>query len=201
MQAIFNVSSSTGGSLGLIVGGFLVRYNAENWRWIYRVLAILYGCTAMFVLVGYRPLVRRPNVSAITKRTGVWVADLGGAALLTAASVCFYTGLVYAENPYPWSDAHVLGPLCTAIALFAAFGFYEWKFVKDGILHHGLFSRSRNYAMCLVLVFIEGIMFFSFNGFWARSAGLIFHLTTFEAGLRFVVFFGVSVSNLRNRNS
>jgi hypothetical protein len=45
-----------------------------------------------------------------------------GVLLLLSAVVPFYYGLVSALNPYKWSDAHVLGPLCAGLACFAAFG-------------------------------------------------------------------------------
>jgi hypothetical protein len=52
----------------------------------------------------------------------------------------------------------------------------EWKGNKEGLLHHALFSKSRNYGISLALLFLEGILFFSFNAFWSREASLILGL-------------------------
>lgn len=42
MQAIFNISSSAGGVLGLTAGGLYVKYNVlGGWRMIYATLAIV----------------------------------------------------------------------------------------------------------------------------------------------------------------
>lgn len=34
MQAVFNVSSSCGGAVGLISGGYFIKNNVANFRWV-----------------------------------------------------------------------------------------------------------------------------------------------------------------------
>ncbi|KAG0655831.1 hypothetical protein C6P46_000683 [Rhodotorula mucilaginosa] len=193
MQAIFNISSSLGGVMGLVAGGLYIKHNVlgAGWRMIYATLAIVYGLACLVIFVFYRPAQKRPDVSAVFRhhRYKVMAIDPIGVLLLLSAVVPFYYGLVSALNPYKWSDAHVLGPLCAGLACFAAFGVWEWKGNSQGLLHHALFSRSRNYALSLALLFIEGILFFSFNAFWAREASMILGLPSWEAGLNFLWFF------------
>ncbi|BGP22732.1 MFS transporter, siderochrome-iron transporter [Rhodotorula toruloides] len=196
VQAILNVIGSSGGAFGIAAGGLYVKYNVvgAGWRMIYATLAIVYGLACMTILFCYRPLQRRPDVSAVFhQRNPILVLDLVGVALLLCGIPPLYYGFVSALNPYKWSDAHVLVPLLTGVAGLVAFGFWEWKGNKEGLLHHALFSKSRNYGLSLALLFLEGILFFSFNAFWAREATLILGLPAWLAGLNFLWFYIISV--------
>lgn len=53
-----------------------------------------------------------------------------------------------------------MSTLVIGIALLIAFGLYEWKGTKVGILHHDLFER-RTFPLCVALMFCEGVMLFS----------------------------------------
>ncbi|BGP55794.1 hypothetical protein JCM8202v2_003401 [Rhodotorula sphaerocarpa] len=192
-QTIFNIASSTGGVMGIAAGGLYIKYDVvgAGWRMIYGTLAILYGLSCLTILFLYRPAQKRPDVSAVfhNHRYKIMAIDPVG-VLLLACGVCpLYYGLVSALNPYKWSDAHVLGPLCAGLAGFACFGLWEWKGNSEGLLHHALFSRSRNYALSVALLFTEGVLFFSFNAFWAREAAAILSIPAWEAGMNFLWFF------------
>lgn len=202
-QTIFNIASSTGGVMGIAAGGLYIKYDVvgAGWRMIYGTLAILCrlappltsfreekhsrfcspdGLSCLTILFLYRPAQKRPDVSAVfhNHRYKIMAIDPVG-VLLLACGVCpLYYGLVSALNPYKWSDAHVLGPLCAGLAGFACFGLWgtccptcphrasapltdptspaEWKGNSEGLLHHALFSRSRNYALSVALLFTEG---------------------------------------------
>lgn len=53
--------------------------------------------------------------------------------------------------------------------MLVAFGLYEWKGTKTGILHHELFrsgkARGRTFALCAGLLFLEAILIFSYGMF------------------------------------
>ncbi|GAA5977306.1 hypothetical protein JCM10908_004931 [Rhodotorula pacifica] len=193
MQAIFNISSSAGGVMGLTAGGLYIKCNVvgAGWRMIYGSLAIVYGLACIIIFIFYRPAQKRPDVSAVFRqyKYKIMAVDPIGVGLLACAVCPWFYGLISALNPYKWSDAHVLGPLCAGLVGFAVFGVWEWKGNTQGLLHHALFSRSRNYALCLGLLFTEGILFFSFNAFWAREATMILGLPAWEAGMNFLWFF------------
>lgn len=91
--------------------------------------------------------------------------DLVGFFLLTAGLALFLAGLNLGGVQYPWSSGRVLGTLITGIVVLMGFGFYEWKGTSTGILQHDLFrndeGRGRAFAICVVLIFIEGILLFS----------------------------------------
>lgn len=69
------------------------------------------------------------------------------------------TGLSLGGNPWSWSNGRVLGTLIGGIVILAAFGAYEWKGTKIGIMHHDLFV-TRTFSLCIVLIFIEAILLF-----------------------------------------
>lgn len=50
--------------------------------------------------------------------------------------------------------------------MLIAFGMYEWKGTKTGILHHDLFrggpNKGRTFALCVALIFMEAVMIFGF---------------------------------------
>ncbi|BGP29980.1 hypothetical protein JCM10296v2_001732 [Rhodotorula toruloides] len=191
MQTIFNIASSLGGTMGIAAGGLYVKYNVvgAGWRMIYGTLAIAYVLACIAIYVSYRPLQKRPDVSAVShQRNPALVLDLIGVVLLICGVPSLYYGLISALNPYKWSDAHVLAPLLTGVAGLVAFGFWEWKGNKEGLLHHALFSKSRNYGLSIALLFLEGILFFSSNAFWAREATLILGFPAWLAGIHFLWF-------------
>jgi hypothetical protein len=82
----------------------------------------------------------------------------------------FLTGLNLGGSIFVWAAAPVLATLIMGIVLLIAFGVYEWKFTKTGILHHDLFrggkDGGRTFAICVGLIFIEGIMLFAYVIFY-----------------------------------
>ena len=74
----------------------------------------------------------------------------------------------------PWNDAHVLGPLLVGTFFLALTVLYEWKFKKDGVVHHGLFSRDRNFAIALGCVLLEGFVFFASNAYFPYQVSVVY---------------------------
>jgi hypothetical protein len=70
------------------------------------------------------------------------------------------TGLSLGGNPWAWSDVRVISTLVVGIVTLVAFGIFEWKGTKTGILHHELFA-SRTFPVCVSLIFVEGVLLFS----------------------------------------
>ena len=46
----------------------------------------------------------------------------------------------YTVNSDPWTSPIVLAPFIIGILVLVTLGIYEWKFTKEGMFHHGLFS-------------------------------------------------------------
>jgi hypothetical protein len=96
--------------------------------------------------------------------------DLAGCGLLTAGLTLLLTGLNLGGGLFVWANSRVLATLVVGIATLLAFCLYEWKFTKTGILHHDLFrggkDRGHTFALCLGLIFIEGIILFAYVIFY-----------------------------------
>lgn len=74
----------------------------------------------------------------------------------------------------PWKDAHILAPLLVGFAVLIAFGIYEWKGRKDGLFHHGLYSRDRNFLLASLCIFDEGIVFYAAAGYFVYEMEVLY---------------------------
>ena len=133
----------------------------------------LWGMTAIGLLIGYRPPKRHTRFDHLSFWQKLGSVDLPGFFLPTAGLSIFLTGLNLGGGLYTWSSATVLATLIIGILLLIAFGIYEWRFTRVGILHHDLFHGGRTgenagytFAICIGLIFIEGIMLFAIVVFY-----------------------------------
>lgn len=78
----------------------------------------------------------------------------------------------------------MLGPLLIGAAFVFALIVYEWRFKKDGMVHHGLFSRNRNCALALFCIFIEGLVFFAANAYYPYQVTVVYETDTVRVSLR-----------------
>lgn len=75
--------------------------------------------------------------------------------LLGSGTVLLCLGLLWANNPYPWSNAHVLAPLLVGLIILLALTVYACKFKTDGLFNHALFT-NRNFPISLMALAAEG---------------------------------------------
>lgn len=96
--------------------------------------------------------------------------DFLGSGLLVVSLTFLLTGINLSGSLFTWGDAPVLATLIIGIVTLVTFVVYEWKFTSTGILNHDLFrggkDRGRTFAICLGLIFIEGIILFSYVIFY-----------------------------------
>ena len=126
----------------------------------------LWGSAAILTFLGYRPPRRNTRYDPLSWLQKVGRLDLPGIGLLTAGLTLQLTGLNLGGGLYEWGDAQVLATMIVGIVVLLASGVYEWKFTKTGILNYDLFragkERGRTFALCLFLVFIEGLLLFAY---------------------------------------
>jgi hypothetical protein len=126
----------------------------------------LWGLSAIGLFVGYRPPKRHTRLDHFSFWQKLGHLDLPGAGLLTAGLALFLAGLNLGGGIFTWSSATVLATLIVGIVVIITFGLYEWRLTKIGILHHDLFhggkNRGQTFAICVGLIFIEGILFFAY---------------------------------------
>ena len=130
----------------------------------------LWGLTAIGIFVGYRPPKRHTRLDHLSFFQKLRHLDLPGFGLLTTGLTLFLTGLNLGGGLYTWTNSRVLATLIVGLVLLAGFGVYEWKGTGNGILNHKLFrggkSAGRTFAICVALIFIEGILLFSYVIFY-----------------------------------
>ena len=130
----------------------------------------LWATGAIGVMLGYRPPKRHTRLDHLSFWQKLSYLDLPGSGLLTAGLVLLLVGLNLGGNTYVWTNANVLVTMILGIAILGAFGLWEWKGTKFGIMSHELFigenSRGRSFSVYVSLIFIEAILLFTFSIFY-----------------------------------
>jgi EmrB/QacA subfamily drug resistance transporter len=171
---------TSGGSLGLLVGGALVQ--AVDWHWIFYVNVPI---GAIVLALGTRLIEDRPGLGL---RGGV---DVAGSVLVTAAMMLAVYAIVTAAD-HGWASLHTLGFGGAAAILLGAFFVLEARLpnpilplrilrsrtlvgasVVRGFLVTGMFG-----AWVLGTLFVENVL-----GYGAWDTGLAFLPMTLTVGL------------------
>lgn len=130
----------------------------------------LWGITALGLLIGYRPPKRHTRLDHLSFLQKLRHLDLVGFGLMTAGLTLLLTGLNLGGGLYAWTNVRVLATLVIGLVILAGFGLYEWKGTKTGVLNHGLFRGGKNagrtVAICIALIFIEGLLLFAYIIFY-----------------------------------
>lgn len=187
-QAAINITAGLGAFGAICMGGALLRTNnLANYRIYLYVAAAIFLVAALGIGLLFNPL---PREEQITMTTGEKLRrlDLVGYALFTPGIVLFSVALSWSRNPYPWSDARIIATFVIGVVSLIAFGIYEWRFKKDGVLHHDLF-HDRNFLWALILIFVEGLVFFTANSYFAFEVSTFTQEDLLIAGLHFGMAF------------
>lgn len=115
--------------------------------------------------------------------------DWVGVFLLTVGIALFSMALTWSKNPYSWTDAHILAPFVPSIILLIGLVVHQTWLKQDGMFHHELFRKDRNFALALICIFIEGMGFFAANGFLIFEVAVLYDTDPLKAGLRYCVTF------------
>jgi MFS family permease len=185
-QAATNIASTLGAIVGLLTGGALTNTNPGGFRTYWYIAAAFYAAITLIVMILYNPPIRELQMRYTTAEK-LAKLDWIGYALLIAGLVLFSVALTSSLNPYSWTDAHIYATFTTGSALLILFVLYEWKFTKIGMLHHGLFSRGRNFPIALFGITVEGIVFFASNNYYGYETAVVYEKDQFTAGLRYTV--------------
>ncbi|KAM0746727.1 MFS general substrate transporter [Meredithblackwellia eburnea MCA 4105] len=197
-QAVSNIFAGLTNIGGLLAAGAFVKYNVggvgQGWRYVFHVEAILWGLIFVLLFLAYHP---PPRDVASVKETTFWEkvhkVDVLGSVLLCLFVVPFLVGVSWIQSPYSASDVHVVAPLVIGLFFLLAFIGYEWKGRSDGLLHHELFSRDRNFALSILAIFAEGTFFFSYNLFYPIATSIFWEhdalLTNVRLSIIFLCFF------------
>ena len=130
----------------------------------------IWGATALGIFFGYTPPTRHTRLDGMSFWQKLGQLDILGYTLLTAGLTLFLVALNLGGGLYAWTSARVLATLIIGLAVLLAFGVYEWKGTNTGILHHEMFqggkNRGRTFGICVLLIFLEGVLLFSYIIFY-----------------------------------
>ncbi|KAG7406212.1 Trichothecene efflux pump TRI12 [Fusarium oxysporum f. sp. rapae] len=187
-QAVGSVSTALGAIIALLMGGGLLRHgDNSNYRIFWYVTAGLYALASLGCVIGYNPPPRDLQVSLDVSQK-LKSLDWVGYALFAPALVLFCIALSWSQNPYSWDSANILAPFIISIVALIIFIVYEWRFKKDGMLHHELW-RHRNFAISLFVIFVEGIAFFAANSYFVFQISLVYDVSFLSGSVNFAILF------------
>lgn len=196
VQAAANAANALGSIFALSVGGYLVS-KPNGWRTYLYISAGIYAVAVMLVALLYNPVPRELQL-ALNFRQKVHSLDWIAYILLGSGTVIFCLGLSWAQNPYAWKDAHVLGPLLIGAFLLMVLCIYAWKFKSDGLFHHHLF-RNRNFAISLLASATEGLCYMAAAVYFPTALAVLQADTmgTYEKSICYMTgFIGFAVSGV-----
>jgi hypothetical protein len=195
-QACSTVSAGLGGMVGLLVGGAMTRDgNKEGFRNFWYMTTALYAVSTLLCFLLYKPPVRKSQMGW-TNAEKLRQLDWAGNILLAAGLVFLCIGLSWSQNPYQWTNAHVLAPFLIGLVLLICLIIYETAFKKDGMCHHGLFTTHKwNFNISLWCAFVDGIAIFAKNSYFCYEVSILYETNPLRSTLRYAISFIVSEIN------
>ena len=192
-QTAINVGIWVGSIVGIVMGGALMRgNNIANYRIYMYVTAGIFCIATLGLIVAYNPPPRELQES-LTRTKKLRKLDWIGSALLATGLALLSVALSWSRNPYPWTDARVSATFAIGACLLIIFTIFEWRFKKDGIVHHDLF-RHRNFVLGLCTIFAEGLGFFAVNSYFVYEVGVFTGADLLVSGLHYLVVFVLAIS-------
>ncbi|RKF54902.1 Efflux pump dotC [Golovinomyces cichoracearum] len=134
-QGILGAVVALSHGVGPIIGGKIISYSADSWRWIFRLNLFTSAFTTLMVLF-FMPL---------KKVEGHWKAklksiDFFGAALNLSGSILLILGLSWGGVNFSWLSLRIIFTLSIGGILMIAFLLWQWKGAKQPILPLGIFK-------------------------------------------------------------
>ena len=191
-QGGFNAAGAAGAIVSLLAGSALTSNNLYGWRSIWYIVAALLGASGIIIAVLYNPP-PRPLQKSLSLQEKLARLDWVAYILLTVGLVLFTMGLSWGDNPYPWSDAHVLAPLIVGFCVFVGLIVHQ-TFKKDGLIHHDLFKKDRNFAVALGCFFADGMIFWAANNYFAFQVSVLYETDPMLVGLHFCIAFFAAIA-------
>ena len=171
-MGIYGFVCSAGGSIGVLLGGFLT--TALNWHWIFLVNLPI---GLLVYLASARLLPRDPP------RTSAVRLDVGGAVTVTVSTMLAVYAIVNGHR-LGWTSPLTLALLGTALALFAIFLIIEAR-VREPLMPLGLF-RLRNVAAANAAAVLWAASMFAWFFISALYLQLVLGYNAMQVGLSFL---------------
>ncbi|KIW18439.1 hypothetical protein PV08_02727 [Exophiala spinifera] len=178
-QAGINVASIIAACSGPVaLGGFTRLDEKRGWTNFWWLQMGLWGLSILGIFFGYKPPKRHSRYDHLSFLQKVLKLDLAGSFLLASGLSLFLVGLNLGGNLYSWKNARTLCTLVIGLVILVVFVLFEWKGTKVPLVDHRLFeggkSKGRTFALCMVLICIEGIMLFAVAVFYNVQSAVIY---------------------------
>lgn len=187
-QGGLNAAGAAGAIVGILGGSVLTSSSISGWRAYWYIVTALLGVSGILIAVIYRPP-PRPLQKSLTLSEKLARLDWVAYVLLTIGLVLFTMGLSWGNNPYLWSNPHVLAPLIVGLVFFLALIGHQTFIKKDGLIHHDLFKKDRNFAVALVCFFVDGLIFWAANNYYSFQVSVLYETDGLLTGLHFAIAF------------
>ncbi|KAL1642260.1 hypothetical protein SLS58_005600 [Diplodia intermedia] len=150
------LGGASAGIIGQLSAGAYSNMSASGWRYIFWTQGAFHLTSALGFLSFYWPP-RHSDFPRMKLTEYIWACDPIGSVLFIGSSTTILLALDWAAGTYPWSDAHVVGPLVIGCVLLVTFCLY-----------------GPNFALALTAFSIEGYLFYS--AVTSLTPQLILHL-------------------------
>lgn len=175
------------------MAGGLVTRGPENWRVFFYIVTGLYVAVIIIIVWLYSPPPRELQTT-LTQRQKLARLDWTGYGLFVPGLVLFGFALTSSTGIYAWSDSRIIGPLVVGAVLLITFIVYEWRFTKEGMLHHAVFTHGRNFPLVFGLFFVEGLVFYATNSYYSFEMAAVFGKPLFIAGAYYSIGFATLIT-------
>lgn len=188
-QAGVNISIAIASVVVLLAGGALTRNNNDDgFRVLFYINAGLFGVATVAIALLYNPLPREMQ-KTLTQKQKLARLDWIGFLLLSAGLTLVCMALVWSDNPYGWRNVHIIATFTIGCVLLISLVVYETRFKKNGMSHHALFKRGRNIGLAIGCIFVEGLVFFALNNYYAFEVSVLYEHDSLLVGLRYSICF------------
>jgi EmrB/QacA subfamily drug resistance transporter len=170
-MGVYGFVCSGGGSIGALLGGFLV--NSFNWHWIFLV-NIPIGIAVIMLSFSLLPAAKQEGAERHL--------DVGGAVTVTTALMLAIYAIVNG-NEAGWSSLQTLGLLAVSVVLLAVFFVIESR-VKVPLMPLGVF-RMRNLATANISGVLWAAAMFAWFFLSALYLQLVLGYTPMQVGAAF----------------
>lgn len=181
-QGGLNIAVTCAAVVVLPLGGVLTRGSVQHgFRTLFYINAGLFALATIGALLLYNPPLRETQ-KMYTQREKLAKVDWIGLALILGGLTPFCVALTWSQNPYPWTNAHIIAPFAVGLVMVIGLLVYETWVKKDGMFHHRLFNR--NFSLALFCVFVEGLVYFSINNYFAFEIATVYEHNPVIFGVR-----------------
>ncbi|KAJ5107435.1 hypothetical protein N7456_004110 [Penicillium angulare] len=180
-QGGLNIAIALAAIFALLVGAVLVKAYSEGFRIFWYITAGFYFLASAICFLLYKPP-PGPLRSALTAKEKLRKLDWIGYVLIAVGLTLFSLSLSWSQNPYSWSNPHIIAPFTIGILSIVAFFIYEIQIKQD---------------VAIFGIFVEGVNYFAATEYFTYQIVNLYDSRTLFAGLRFsITFFTAIVASI-----